>query len=124
MYVRTDQHRKYFRRAEKQGLSAGQECSSWMWDHRMEAHPMDLSMDPVRDFNFTILSRHRDPMTRQLEEAVRVTRALNGNKHTDKKNIEIDVHCLNRRGETFEPNRRWDPDTLYRNFFIRKSCFL
>ena len=51
-----------------------------------------------------------------LEEAVRVTKALNGNKHTDKKNIEIDVHCLNRRGETFEPNRRWDPDTLYRNF--------
>ena len=80
----------------------------------MEDHPMDLSMDPVRDFNFSILSRHRDPMTRQLEEAVRVTKALNGNKHTDKKNV--DVHYLNRRGETFEPNRRWDPDTLYRNF--------
>ena len=82
----------------------------------METHPMDLSMDPVRDFNFTILSRHRDPMTRQLEEAVRVTKALNGNKHTDKKNVEIEVHCLNRRGETFEPKRRWDRDTLTRNF--------
>ena len=55
-------------------------------------------------------------MTRQLEEAVRVTKALNSNIHTDKKNLETDVISLNRRGETFEPNRRWDPDQIYRNF--------
>ena len=82
----------------------------------MEAHSNDLNIDPVKDFNFSILNRHRDPMTRQLEEAVRVTRALNNNRHTDKKNLEIDVISLNRRGETFEPNRRWDPDQIYRNF--------
>ena len=107
---------KNYRKAERQGMTAGQECSSWMWDHKMEAHSNDLNIDPVKDFNFSILNRHRDPMTRQLEEAVRVTRALNNNRHTDKKNLEIDVISLNRRGETFEPNRRWDPDQIYRNF--------
>ena len=85
-----------------------------MWDHKMEDHSNDLSMDPVKDFNFSILRRHRDPMTRQLEEAVRVTRALECKIHTDKKNINIDVISLNRRGETFEPNRRWDPDQYSR----------
>ena len=77
---------------------------------------MDLSLDPVRDFNFTILSRDRDLMTRQLEEVVRVAKALSGNKYTDNKNVEVEVHCLNRRGETFEPNRRWDPDSLPRKY--------
>ena len=114
IYVRTSQHRRDYRRAERQGLEAGNECSSWMWDHKLEAHSNDLNIDPVKDFTFSILNRHRDPMTRQLEEAVRVTRALDNNKHTDKKNLEIDVISLNRRGETFEPNRRWDPDQYSR----------
>ena len=68
-----------------------------MWDHKMETHPTDQSMDPVRDFNFTILERHRDPMTRQLEEVVRVTNALNRQRHTNNKSIEEKVDCLNRR---------------------------
>ena len=49
-------------------------------------------------------------MTRQLEEAVRVTHGLERNKHINKNNIEIDVKCLNRRGETFTPQERIDPD--------------
>ena len=36
-------------------------------------------------------------MTRQLEEAVRVTHGLERNKHINKNNIEIDVKCLNRK---------------------------
>ena len=42
-------------------------------------------------------------MTRQLEEAVRVTHGLERNKHINKNNIEIDVKCLNRSGQIPRP---------------------
>ena len=67
-------------------------------------------MNGLREFNFSVLSSHRDPMTRQIEEAVRIANGLDLNRHTDKRGLEVTVNCLNRKEETFAPQIGFDQD--------------
>ena len=70
----------------------------------MEGH------NPEKNFKFQIVNNHRDPLSRQLEEAVRINKALENGIAIDRSQKEVSVSCLNRRGEAFAPYQRWDPD--------------
>ena len=108
LFVRTGQHRKDFHKATRVGEDL--EHSSWMWDHQREAHPSAENQDPVQDYKFYIIGRHRDPLTRQLEEAIRITRALDSGQAPDMRGNLQPTNCLNRRGESFAPRVRWNPE--------------
>ena len=53
-----------------------------MWDHKRENH-LDLDMTSS-DFQFDIVNSFKDPMTRQVEEAVRIQHSLALGIHTDR----------------------------------------
>ena len=107
LYVRTQQHRADFLKARRVNDS-GQEHLSWMWSHLQNSHHEQDNIDVTRDFSFSVLSRHRDPLSRQLEEAVRISNGLDRNIHTDNKGIEVKISCLNSKDEAFAPQIRWD----------------
>ena len=46
--------------------------SSFIWDHIVETHGGDLDLKPKRDFNFSVLATFKDPLTRQITEAVKI----------------------------------------------------
>ena len=94
LYVRTQQHRADFLKARRLN-DLGQEHLSWMWSHLKASHPDQDNIDTLRDFKFSVLSRHRDPLSRQLEEAVRISNGLDRKVHTDRKGLETKISCLN-----------------------------
>ena len=51
-----------------------------MADHLSELHPELLSGDGRDVFEFRVLSSHRDPLSRQTTEAVRIQQALEEGK--------------------------------------------
>ena len=77
-----------------------------MWDHAKHQHPDDANIDPDQDFRFEVFSTFKDPLTRQLTEAVMINRAAEHKTQTDKKHKEIRVNPLNRRYECFAPRER------------------
>ena len=81
-----------------------------MDDHYRTCHPEMEGQNPERDIKFQILSNHRDPLSRQLKEAVRINKALETGVAIDRSQKEVKVNSLNRRGEAFAPYQRWDPD--------------
>ena len=76
--VRSNQHLEDYRKCQRQSdrqLSSDQEGSSFMWDHHISEHPND-QIDPDNDFEWRLLDRMKDPMTRQIRESVRIEDAL------------------------------------------------
>ena len=83
-----------------------------MWSHLKASHPDQDNIDTLRDFKFSVLSKHRDPLSRQLEEAVRISNGLDRKIHTDRKGLETKISCLNSKEEAFAPQIRWDRNRL------------
>ena len=75
-----------------------------MHDHNLEKHPGD-TIDHS-NFKFSIVSSHKDPLTRQVTEAVRILQATDNKIFTESDNAEILVKPLNRRLEHFAPRER------------------
>ena len=50
--------------------------SSFMWDHQMDVHQGSSAIHPETDFAFTVVTSFKDPLTRQIAEAVKIQRAL------------------------------------------------
>ena len=80
------------------------DLTSFMWDHKKENHS-DLDMTNS-DFQFNIINRFKDPMTRQVEEAVRIQHSLALGIHTDKTGKLKNIKSLNRKFEYFCPKKR------------------
>ena len=59
-----------------------------------------------KDFKFTVVSSHRDPLTRQVHEAVRIQQATDKLQFIKPDNSEILVKSINRRLEHFAPRER------------------
>ena len=59
------------------------------------------------DFQFEIINTFTDPMTRQIEEAVRIQRALDTGVHIDKNGKSHRIQSLNRRNEHFTARKRF-----------------
>ena len=81
-----------------------------MVDHVRDKHP-DLAqnleaLDPSTEFTFSVLSSHRDPLTRQTTEAVRIQQALETGLHSGPRG-EVQIKTLNRKGEHFSARERW-----------------
>ena len=82
------------------------EQSSWIMDHALECHGGAQGLDPARDIRFSVRRGHRDPLSRQIEEAVLVTWGLERGLaygHNDKPEPIV---CLNRKEESFGPRIR------------------
>ena len=81
---------------------------NWMWDHFHGIHggPMDLE----NDYAFQVLSSHRDPLTRQTTEAIRIQKALQQGIHISRNGEPVQIISLNRKGEHFAPMERWNYD--------------
>ena len=70
-----------------------------MWDHNRDNHSgQDISTE---DFHFDILNTFTDPMTRQIEEAVRIQRSLSSGINIDRTGKSHKVNSLNRKNEHF-----------------------
>ena len=84
-----------------------EKASSWMTDHMDLTHRDDTeTFNPRIAFSFNLLRKHRDSMSRQIEEAVRINQSLDSKTLTDSNNIDKMIVPLNRRGECFGPRSR------------------
>ena len=78
--------------------------SSFIWDHKTDRH-MD-GYNPETDMRFEVVENFRDPLTRQIREAVRIKQSVNHNSYTDTKGKSFPIHNLNRKSEFFAPQER------------------
>ena len=84
-----------------------EKVSSWMTDHMDLTNRDDTeTFNPRIAFSFNILRKHRDSMSRQIEEAVRINQSLDSKTLTDSNNIDKMIVPLNRRGECFGSRSR------------------
>ena len=68
--VRAKQHQQDLHRCSRnRNLEEG---TSWMWDHLQTVYRPHPSINPEEDFTFSVINYFKDPMTRQIEEAVRI----------------------------------------------------
>ena len=81
-----------------------------MWDHSTGTHG-GPSSNLEEDYHFTLINTFRDPMTRQISEAVRINRALEAKLHTTARHKDVPIKSLNRKGECFAPMERWEEQT-------------
>ena len=47
-----------------------------MVDHHRSKHQQEDLPNPQSDYRFEVFSKHKEPMTRQIEEACRINHAL------------------------------------------------
>ena len=80
--------------------------SSFIWDHFNARHKDDLEFNPEKDIKFSVLSIFRDPMSRQLMEAVKIQRAQDKGTFQAQGEEVVQVLSLNRKYEHFAPQQR------------------
>ena len=109
--VRSQQHSKDLQRCHKNPpslpetrTSEKKEPSSFMYDHNQDTHP-DIKLGNT-DFEFSVISSHKDPLSRQTSEAVRILQATEKRTFSGNINAEILVKSLNRKMEHFAPRER------------------
>ena len=113
-YVRARQHREDCTRVIKKDpsqlfqepLERTKEFSFWMVDHHRSKHQHEGLPDPEADYRFEVLAKHKEPMTRQIEEACRINQAIERNSITKTNGDKIPIKSLNRKGEGFAPRSR------------------
>ena len=83
-----------------------------MWNHIKSSHGSHTNPNPQEDFSFDIISSHKDSMTSQIMEAVRIQLALSNGTHIDHKGSKLSIISLNRKNEFFTQRKRFefDPD--------------
>ena len=82
------------------------EKSSFIWDHFTARHKGDQTYNPEKDIKFSVLSTFRDPMSRQLMEAVKIQRAQDRGTFLAQGKEVVQVFSLNRKYEHFAPQQR------------------
>ena len=87
------------------------DCSSWMVDHHRQEHCQEPPPVPEKDFRFEVLAKHKDSMSRQVEEACRIAQALDQKTLTTNSGKLTPIISLNRKEETFVPRSR--PENYY-----------
>ena len=65
-----------YRACARAGFSNEEENkSSFMWDHITAVHGGDRDVNPEEVFKFKVIAAFKDPLTRQVTEAVKIQRA-------------------------------------------------
>ena len=74
--------------------------SSWMWDDTEEAHQGIISENVSDDYSFRVAGSFKDPLSRQLDESVRIGMVTNLGRV-----VGVDKKCvlLNRKDEPYQP---------------------
>ena len=112
LYKRVGQHYRDFQRTNRPGnrsVDSEREESvmSWIVNHLKDKHENVNTDDPDSLIDFSVISSHSDPFTKQSVEAVRNQDALDkGELKLGRKTVEI--FSLNRKGEFFAAKERWD----------------
>ena len=106
IHHRAGQHQRDHRSACKNNSKA-EESSSWIMDHAMECHGGIHGLDPLQDIKFSNRRTHRDPLSRQVEEAALIAWGLEKGTLYDAKNQPQPIVCLNRKEEVFGPRLRF-----------------
>ena len=81
-----------------------------MVDHHRSKHQNEGLPNPEADYRFEVLAKHKEPMTRQIEEAVRIQTSIQTGLHIDTKGRSHKVKTLNRKNEHFTARKRFDFD--------------
>ena len=113
LFTRVNQHYKDFIKAKNRPSDSNfdqnrdENVTGWIVDHMKDKHEDAVADNPESLIEFSVISSHPDPFTRQSVEAVRIQDALDkGELRLGKKTAEI--HSLNRKGELFAAKERWD----------------
>ena len=112
LFTRSIQHLDDYRKAAKDDAQKepGEDPgSSWMWDHVRDMHGGSINhQNPGLDFKFSLVSTHRDPLERQIKEAIRIESSFRGIvKKSNFSNENQSVVSLNRKGEYFASIQRY-----------------
>ena len=104
LYIRRNQHLSDFKACSRdKDRREENDRTSFILDHINDAHKDDPDVVPERDFNFSVISSFKDPLTRQITEAVKIRRALEKNTFLDPEGEAIQITSLNRKYEHFAP---------------------
>ena len=113
LFTRVNQHYKDFLKAKNRpsdsniDLDREENITSWIVDHLKDKHEDADTDNPDSLIEFSVISSHSDPFTRQSIEAVRIQDALDkGELRLGKKTKEI--FSLNRKGGFFAAKEHWD----------------
>ena len=114
LYIRANHHIKDYNKVIR--LDPGElqdeptirksELSSWKIDHFKASQGDEDPPDPREDFKFSLIQTHKDPFTRQVEEACRITQPLDKHTLTSLSGVQDPIIPLNRKGEMFAPRER------------------
>ena len=85
--------------------SSEEDSSSFMFDHITEKHK-NIKIDKLTDFKFEVVEGFRDPLTRQITEAVRIGQGQNGIFYNPKGEGQ-NIYNLNRKSKVFAPRERF-----------------
>ena len=77
-----------------------------MWEHMYLRHGAPREVNPETDFKFQKISSHRDPLSRQVEEAIRINQVMDRKTITSRSGPISKVNSLNRKEEHFAPRKR------------------
>ena len=78
-----------------------------MWDHIQMTHPSSLNGNVTDEFSWEVISTFKDPMTRQITEAVVIQTALGKGTLLKGRESEIPIVSLNRKNEYFLQRKRF-----------------
>ena len=102
--VRSQQHANDLNKCFRTNPGPDSDLTSFMWDHNKEDHSnLDMTKN---DFQFDIISKFKDPMTRQVDEADRIQHSMSMGVHTNKTGKIKNIKSLNRKFEYFCPKKR------------------
>ena len=106
--IRSEQHYKDYLKCNRLKIEPNSDHSSFMWDHHsLEHNDREISKD---DYEFDIINKFNDAMTRQIEEAVRIQTAIQSGIHIDNKGKSNLIKTLNRKNEHFTARKRFNYD--------------
>ena len=107
--IRSAQHRKDYSRPRtiNNTREGNDETSSFMWDYRLDKHA-DNTIDVKTNFKFEVIDTFRDPLSRQITEAVRIKQAMKSNIFQNNKGETYQIVNLNRKMEVFAPRERFN----------------
>ena len=79
-----------------------------MIDHFRKVHKDEQPPNPFGDFRFELVSKQKDPMNRQVEEACRIKQSFDQRTLTLNNGEITKISPLNRKGEFFCPRSRFE----------------
>ena len=108
--VRSGQHFRDYHKSAREDRQVNsdqdqEEASSFMWDHMKAKHPGEKTTDNDH-FKFEVVTGFRDPLTRQITEAIRIGQARDDRIFYNNKGESKIIMTLNRKSEVFLPRER------------------